>query len=222
MARQSLKVMLVEDHEVVREGLQMVLERTGDIAVVAVATTARNAVATAARARPNVIVMDVRLLEGNGIQATREIRSRLPRTGILMLASFQHDEALFASIMAGAAGHLLKRVRSQELIQAIRAVAAGQSLLDPAVTERVLEYVRGGSKGGRPQKLAHLTPREKQILSLVAVGKTNAQIGIDVHLPEETVKNHVSTILEKLEVARRTEATAHLVRHSAVGLAEGR
>jgi two-component system, NarL family, response regulator DevR len=215
MSKQPLKVMLVEDHEVVREGVRMVLESTGDIAVVAEATTARDAVASAVKARPDVIVMDVRLLEGNGIEATREIRSLLPRSRILMLTSFQDDEALFASIMAGAAGYLLKRVRSQELIAAIRAVAAGQSLLDPAVTERVLDQVRRGPAVGRDEKLARLTAREEQILSLVAAGKTNGQIAKEVYLSEKTVKNHVSTILGKLEVARRTEATAYLVRHTA-------
>jgi two-component system response regulator DevR len=215
MNKQLLKVMLVEDHEVVREGLRMVLESSGDIVVVAEATTAREAIANAVRARPDVIVMDVRLLEGsNGIEATREIRSQLARARILMLTSFQDDEALFASIMAGAAGYLLKRVRSQELIQAIRAVASGQSLLDPAVTERVLDQIRRGPAVGVDEKLARLTPREEQILSLVAAGKTNGQIASEIFLSEKTVKNHVSTILGKLEVARRTEATAYLVRHS--------
>jgi len=214
MSRQPLKVMLVEDHEVVREGLRMVLESTGDITVVAEASTASEAVANAAKARPDVIVMDVRLLEGNGIEATREIRSLVPRSRVLMLTSFQDDEALFASIMAGAVGYLLKRVRSQELISAIRAVAGGQSLLDPAVTERVLEQVRRGPALGRDEKLARLTAREEQILSLVAAGKTNGQIAREIYLSEKTVKNHVSTILAKLEVARRTEATAYLVRHT--------
>jgi DNA-binding NarL/FixJ family response regulator len=206
--------MLVEDHEVVREGLRMVLESTGDITVVAEASTASEAVANAAKARPDVIVMDVRLLEGNGIEAAREIRSLVPRSRILMLTSFQDDEALFASIMAGAVGYLLKRVRSQELISAIRAVAGGQSLLDPAVTERVLEQVRRGPAVDRDEKLARLTAREEQILSLVAAGKTNGQIAREIYLSEKTVKNHVSTILAKLEVARRTEATAYLVRHT--------
>jgi DNA-binding NarL/FixJ family response regulator len=206
--------MLVEDHEVVREGLRMVLESTGDITVVAEASTASEAVANAAKARPDVIVMDVRLLEGNGIEATREIRSLVPRSRVLMLTSFQDDEALFASIMAGAVGYLLKRVRSQELISAIRAVAGGQSLLDPAVTERVLEQVRRGPALGRDEKLARLTAREEQILALVAAGKTNGQIAREIYLSEKTVKNHVSTILAKLEVARRTEATAYLVRHT--------
>jgi DNA-binding NarL/FixJ family response regulator len=214
MGRQSLKVMLVEDHEVVREGLRMVLESTGDITIVAEATTATQAITNAAKTHPDVVVMDVRLLEGNGIEATREIRNQAPRSRILMLTSFQDDEALFASIMAGAVGYLLKRVRSQELIGAIRAVAAGQSLLDPAVTERVLDQVRRGPAVGRDEKLARLTMREEQILSLVAAGKTNGQIAKEIYLSEKTVKNHVSTILGKLEVARRTEATAYLVRHT--------
>src|SRR2546426_1949121 len=156
MNRQLLKVMLVEDHEVVREGLRMVLESAGDIAVVAEATTARDAITNAVRVRPDVIVMDVRLLEGNGIEATREIRSQVPRARILMLTSFQDDEALFASIMAGAGGYLFKRVRSNELIRAIHAVAGGPSLLDPALTQRVLGP---GRRGAGPWARRETPPR---------------------------------------------------------------
>ena len=206
--------MLVEDHEVVREGLRLLLENAGDIAVVAEATSAAEAISNATRSHPDVIVMDVRLANGDGIQATREIRSQLPRSRILMLTSFEDDEALFASIMAGAVGYLLKRVKSSELVQAIRAVAAGKSLLDPSVTERVLNQVRNTPAAGQDRKLARLTAREEQILALIAAGKTNGQIAKEVFLSEKTVKNHVSTILAKLEVAGRTEATAYLVRHT--------
>jgi two-component system, NarL family, response regulator DevR len=206
--------MLVEDHEVVREGLRLVLESAGDIVVVAEATGVAEAISTALDTRPDVIVMDVRLANGDGIEATREIRSKIPHSRILMLTSFEDDEALFASIMAGAVGYMLKRVKSREFVAAIRAVAAGQSLLDPAVTERVLNQVRHNPALGRDEKLSRLTAREEQILSLVAAGKTNGQIAKDVYLSEKTVKNHVSTILGKLEVARRAAATAYLVRHS--------
>jgi two-component system, NarL family, response regulator DevR len=212
--KEVLSVMLVEDHEVVREGLRLVLESAGDITVVAEATSAAEAIAGAIETRPDVIVMDVRLANGNGIEATREIRSKMPQSRILMLTSFEDDEALFASIMAGAVGYMLKRVKSREFVAAIRAVAAGQSLLDPAVTERVLNQVRHSPAAGRDERLARLTAREEEILSLVAAGKTNGQIAKEVYLSEKTVKNHVSTILGKLEVARRTGATAYLMRHS--------
>lgn len=206
--------MLVDDHAIVREGLRAVLEKTSDIAVVAEATNAGDAIAGAIEGKPDVVVMDVRLVDGNGIEATREILSRASGCRVLMLTSFQDDEALFASIMAGASGYLLKRVTSRELVNAIRAIATGQSLLDPAVTERVLDQVRRSPAFGRDEKLARLTPREEEVLSLVAAGKTNRQIADAVYLSEKTVKNHVSTILGKLEVARRAEATAYLVRHS--------
>jgi DNA-binding NarL/FixJ family response regulator len=206
--------MLVDDHAVVREGLRAVLEKTGDIAVVAEATNADDAIAGAVETKPDVVIMDVRLVDGNGIEATREVLSRTQHSRVLMLTSFQDDEALFASIMAGASGYLLKRVTSRELINAIRSIASGNSLLDPAVTERVLEQVRRSPAFGRDEKLARLTPREEEVLSLLAAGKTNKQIAEAVYLSEKTVKNHVSTILGKLEVARRAEATAYAVRHS--------
>jgi DNA-binding NarL/FixJ family response regulator len=217
--KEPLKIMLVEDHEVVREGLRLVLESTGEMSVVAEATSGAEAIANAVRTHPDVIVMDVRLVDGNGIEATREIRRQLPRSRVLMLTSFEDDEALFASIMAGAVGYLLKRARSGELVRAIRTVAVGESYLGPAVTERVLNQVRNNPTPGRDEKLARLTGREEQILILVAAGKTNGQIAKEVFLSEKTVKNHVSTILGKLEVARRTEATAYLIRHSRPGTA---
>jgi DNA-binding NarL/FixJ family response regulator len=214
VAEKRISVMLVDDHEVVREGLRLVLEGPGDMVIVAEAANVQDAVANARRTRPDVIVMDVRLTDGNGIEATREIRSQVPAARVLMLTAFHGNDALFASIMAGAAGYLLKGVTSRELVRAIRAVAAGQQLLDPSVTGRVLDQIRASPSVGRDERLARLTPREEQILALVAAGKTNGQIAKQVFLSERTVKNHVSTILGKLEVARRTEATAYLVRHS--------
>jgi DNA-binding NarL/FixJ family response regulator len=214
MTNQKTRVMLVDDHAIVRQGIRMVLEAVGDIQVVAEAGSMRTAVDGAIRTHPDVILMDVRLFEGNGIEATREIRARIPNAKVIIVTSFDDDEALFASIMAGASGYLLKRVDSAQLVRAIREVAAGNSLLDPAVTDRVLQRLRRDPNAAKDDKLARLTPREDGILRLVAEGKTNSQIAQVVHLSELTVKNHVSTILGKLEVARRTEAAAYLVRRT--------
>jgi len=215
-AARKTRVMLVDDHAIVRQGIRMVLESAGDLQVVAEAGTMREAVDAAIRTHPDVILMDVRLVEGNGIEATRDIRARTPQARVVMVTSFDDDEALFASIMAGASGYLLKRVDSVQLIRAIREVAAGNSLLDPAVTDRVLQRLRRDPNAAKDDKLARLTAREDGILRLLAEGKTNSQIANAVHLSELTVKNHVSTILGKLEVARRTEAAAYLVRRTSL------
>jgi two-component system response regulator DevR len=209
-----LRVLLVDDHEVVRNGISALLKATDDIVVVGEAGSVREAIDEAERARPDVVVMDVRLADGSGIEATREIRARRPNTQVLMLTSFADDEALFASIMAGASGYVLKQVRSGELIRAIRAIGQGESLLDPAVTKSVLDRLRKGKHLMKDEKLARLSPQEERILSLVAAGKTNKEIGEDLHLAEKTVKNYVSSILSKLEVARRAEAAAYLARHT--------
>jgi two-component system, NarL family, response regulator DevR len=205
--------MLVDDHEVVRSGLKTLLEAAGDVRVVAEAGSVRDAIAQAERTKPDVIVMDVRLADGSGIEATREIRAQRPETKVLMLTSFADDEALFASIMAGAAGYVLKQIRGGELVRAIREVGAGKSLLDPEVTKSVLERLRKG-KTMRDEKLARLSAQEERILTLVSRGMTNGQIGQELKLAEKTVKNYVSTILSKLEVARRAEAAAYLARHT--------
>jgi DNA-binding NarL/FixJ family response regulator len=206
--------MLVDDHEIVRNGIRAMLQATDDVIVTAEASTVREAVDEADRARPDVVVMDVRLIDGSGIEATREIRARHPSIRVLMLTSFADDEALFSSIMAGAAGYVLKQVKSNELLRAIRAVGAGDSLLDPAVTSSVLDRLRKGKHLLRDEKLARLSPQEERILTLVADGKTNKEIGEALHLAEKTVKNYVSSILSKLEVARRAEAAAYLARHT--------
>jgi DNA-binding NarL/FixJ family response regulator len=217
MVEMRLRVMLVDDHEIVRQGIRSLLETAADLAVVAEAGTAREAIQQAILTRPDVIVMDVRLADGSGIDATREIRARLPETRVLMLTSFADDEALFASIMAGASGYVLKQVRSGELIRSIRTVGAGESLLDAAVTDRVLDRLRRGKHLLKDERLARLSGQEERILQLVANGLTNRQIGDELHLAEKTVKNYVSSILSKLEVARRAEAAAYLVRHTAEG-----
>ena len=209
-----LRVMLVDDHEVVRNGVASLLKATEDIVVCAEAGSVRDAIEEADRTRPDVVVMDVRLADGSGIEATREIRARRPQTAVLMLTSFADDEALFASIMAGAAGYVLKQIRAGELVRAIRQVGEGKSLLDPEVTRAVLDRLRKGKHLLRDEKLARLSPQEERILSLIADGRTNREVGEELHLAEKTVKNYVSSILSKLEVARRAEAAAYLARHT--------
>ena len=209
-----IRVLLVDDHEVVRSGIASLLKATDDIAVAGEAGSVREAIDEAERARPDVVVMDVRLADGSGIEATREIKSRRPQTQILMLTSFADDEALFASIMAGASGYVLKQVKGGDLVRAIRAVGQGESLLDPAVTKSVLDRLRRGKHLMKDEKLARLSPQEERILTLVADGKTNREIGEELHLAEKTVKNYVSSVLSKLEVARRAEAAAYLARHT--------
>ena len=209
-----LRVMLVDDHEIVRDGIKAMLDTQDDIVVTAQAGSVQEAIDEAARTRPDVVVMDVRLADGSGIEATRQIRADHPETKVLMLTSFADDEALFSSIMAGASGYVLKQVKSGELLRAIRAVGAGDSLLDPGVTTAVLDRLRKGKHLLKDEKLARLSPQEERILTLVADGRTNREIGEELHLAEKTVKNYVSSILSKLEVARRAEAAAYLARHT--------
>jgi two-component system, NarL family, response regulator DevR len=209
-----LRVMLVDDHEIVRDGIRAMLDPEDDIVVTTQAGSVREAIDEADRTKPDVIVMDVRLSDGSGIEATREIRAKHPTTRVLMLTSFADDEALFASIMAGASGYVLKQVKSGDLLRAIRAVGAGDSLLDPSVTSAVLDRLRKGKHLLRDERLARLSPQEERILQLVANGLTNREIGEELHLAEKTVKNYVSSILSKLEVARRAEAAAYLARHT--------
>jgi two-component system, NarL family, response regulator DevR len=209
-----LRVMLVDDHEIVRDGIKSMLDTQDDVVVTAQAGTVQEAIDEAQRTRPDVVVMDVRLADGSGIEATREIRASHPETRVLMLTSFADDEALFSSIMAGASGYVLKQVRSDDLLRAIRAVGAGDSLLDPSVTSAVLDRLRKGKHLLKDEKLARLSPQEERILTQIADGRTNREIGDDLHLAEKTVKNYVSAILSKLEVARRAEAAAYLARHT--------
>jgi two-component system, NarL family, response regulator DevR len=210
----KLRVMLVDDHEVVRDGVRALLSAADDLTVVSEASSVADAIRYAAAIRPDVVVMDVRLADGSGIEATREIRAQRPDTQVLMLTSFADDEALFASIMAGAAGYVLKQIRGAELVNAIRMVGRGQSLLDPAITATVLDRLRRGKHLLRDERLARLSGQEERILTLVAEGWTNKMIGEELHLAEKTVKNYVSSILSKLDVARRAEAAAYLARHS--------
>jgi len=212
MTDRPLRVLIVDDHEVVREGLRSLLNRHEGISVVGEAGTVATAVEEAVRLRPDVVIMDVRLPDGSGVEACREIRQEIPDAKVIMLTSYADDEAVFASILAGAAGYLLKQTRGQALAEAIEAVARGGSLLDPAVTQKVLERVR--SLGGRrpDDSLASLSDQEQKILLLIAEGKTNKEIAEEIFLSDKTVKNYVSSILSKLNLRRRAEAAAFITR----------
>ncbi|MDX6296719.1 MAG: two-component system, NarL family, response regulator DevR [Nocardioidaceae bacterium] len=199
-----IRVYLLDDHEVVRRGLRDLIETERDIVVVGESGSAREAVARIPALHPDVAVLDGRLPDGSGIDVCRDIRSVDPSIQALILTSYDDDDALFAAIMAGAAGYVLKQIRGDDLITAIRQVAAGRSLLDPAVTRRVLERVRRGSE--EPDELRSLTDQERKILSHIAEGMTNRQIAEAMFLAEKTVKNYVSSILAKLGLERRTQA----------------
>ena len=198
------RVFLLDDHEIVRRGLRELLEAEDDLVVVGEAGTAAEALTGIPATAPDVAVLDVRLPDGDGVEVCREIRSADPEVNCLMLTSYADDEALFSAILAGAAGYVLKQVRGTDLVDAIRRVAAGQSLLDPAVTARVLERLRSGPE--QDPRLAGLTDQERKILDHIAEGKTNRQIGAEMFLAEKTVKNYVSSLLAKLGMQRRTQA----------------
>ena len=212
MTAPKTRVLICDDHEVVREGLRTLLSRQQDIAVIGEAGTMQDAIETAAKAKPDVVIMDVRLPDGSGVEACRAIREARPETHVIMLTSYADDEALFASIVAGASGYLLKQTRGQAVVDAINAVAQGRSLLDPDVTGKVLDRVRRGREQEDPQ-LASLTDQERKVLEQLAEGKTNREIGATLFLSEKTVKNYVSRILDKLGLARRAEAAAFVAKH---------
>jgi two-component system, NarL family, response regulator DevR len=210
----ALRVMLVDDHEVIRDGIKALLTEAEGILVVGEAGTVREAVLCAEAVRPDVIVMDVRLTDGSGIDATRQIRANHPETHVLILTSYADDDAMLASIMAGASGYVLKQVRGGDLVRAVRTVGTGQNLLDVAVTRGVLDRIRKGSHLQGDNRLALLSGQEERVLTEVSEGKTNRQIAESLELAEKTVKNYVSSILGKLEVSRRAEAATYLVRHT--------
>jgi two-component system, NarL family, response regulator DevR len=203
------RVLICDDHEVVREGLRTLLSRRQDLTVVGEAGTMQQAIDTAAKAKPDVVIMDVRLPDGSGVEACRAIREARPETHVIMLTSYADDEALFASIVAGASGYLLKQTRGQAVVDAIQAVAQGRSLLDPDVTGKVLERVRKGREQEDPA-IASLTDQERKVLEQLAEGKTNREIGTALFLSEKTVKNYVSRILDKLGLSRRAQAAAYM------------
>ena len=206
----TIRVFLLDDHEIVRTGLRSLLESTDDIEVVGEAGTVAEALGRLAALRPDVAILDVRLPDGSGVEVCRDIRAQLPSTACIMLTSYADDEALFASIMAGSSGYVLKQVGGNSLIDDVRKVAAGESLLDPALTDRVLRRLREGPE--EEPLLATLTHQERRILDLIARGMTNRQIGNELHLAEKTVKNYVSNLLAKLGMSRRTEAAVFAAR----------
>ena len=206
-----ITVFLLDDHEIVRRGLRDLLEAEGDIEVVGEASTEAEAVRRVPALDPDVAVLDVRLQDGDGVSACREIRSSHPRTACLILTSFSDDEALFEAIMAGAAGYVLKQIRTTDLVDAVRRVASGQNLLDPAVTARVLERLRRGPE--QDERIARLSPQEREVLALLAEGLTNRQIAERLYLAEKTIKNYVTSVLAKMGMARRTEAAVYAARH---------
>jgi two-component system, NarL family, response regulator DevR len=209
---QPLTLLVVDDHEVVRQGLVALLGRRPEFQVVAEAGTVAEAIDAARRFQPNLVIMDVRLPDGSGIEACREIRAELPETRVVMLTSYPDEDAVLSAIVAGASGYLLKQVRARDLVAALESVARGESLLDPAVTGRVLDRVRRIATSSEPDELAQLTPQEQKILLLVAEGKTNKEIASEVFLSDKTVKNYVSSILGKLNLERRAQAAAYMAR----------
>jgi two-component system response regulator DevR len=210
-ADEPIRVFLLDDHEVVRRGLKDLLEADGDIVVVGESGLAQEAARRIPALRPHVAVLDGRLPDGSGIDVCREVRSAHPEIAALILTSYDDDEALFSAIMAGAAGYVLKQIRGNDLVDAVRRVAAGQSLLDPAVTARVLDRLRAGPE--EDKALAPLTDQERRILELIGEGLTNRQIAERMFLAEKTVKNYVSSLLGKLGMERRTQAAVFAVKH---------
>jgi two-component system, NarL family, response regulator DevR len=216
-AARPLRVLVVDDHEVVREGLVALLDRRPTLQVVGEAATAAEAISQSARLQPDLVIMDVRLPDGSGVEACREIRSERPETRVVMLTSYPDEEAVLSAIVAGASGYLLKQIRARDLVAALETVGEGGSLLDPAVTERVLERVRRVAAADVPDEVAALTAQERKILALVAEGKTNREIAAEVFLSDKTVKNYVSSILSKLNLERRAQAAAFVAKHRLPG-----
>ena len=212
MTERVLRVLIVDDHEVVREGLRSLLNRRPGISVVGEAGNVAAAVSETQRLQPDVVIMDVRLPDGSGVEACREIRQESPEVKVIMLTSYADEEAVFASILAGAAGYLLKQTRAQALADAIEAVADGGSLLDPAVTQKVLQRVRNMGSRRSDDAISSLSEQEQKILMLIADGKTNKEIAEEIYLSDKTVKNYVSSILSKLNLRRRAEAAAYIAR----------
>lgn len=209
----QLRLLVVDDHEVVRQGLVALLDRRDRFQVVAEAGTVEEALEATRRFHPDLVVMDVRLPDGSGIEACREIRAEFPTTRVVMLTSYPDEEAVLSAIIAGASGYLLKQIRARDLVSALESVGRGESLLDPAVTEKVLDRVRRIASGTYQDELAQLTAQEQKILMLVAEGKTNKEIASEVFLSDKTVKNYVSSILSKLNLERRAQAAAFVARH---------
>jgi len=208
-----LRVTLVDDHEVVRKGLRSLLDAQEGIKVVGEASSVEEGVRRVGYDSPDVVVMDVRLPDGSGVEACREIKSQWPETRVLMLTSFADEEALFASVLAGASGYVLKQIKGADLVESIRKVGRGESLLDPGMVERVFRKIRG--EEADDPLLSRLSGQERKILDLIAEGLTNREIAERMFLAEKTVKNYVSNLLAKLGMSRRAEAAAYAARAAA-------
>ncbi len=212
-----IRVLLVDDHEIVRLGLRTLLSLRQGLEVVGEAGSVAEAIAEAGRLAPDVVLLDVRLPDGSGVEACREILARTPATRVLFLTSYADQEAVVATIFAGAAGYVLKEIASESLLRAIRAVAAGQSILDPAVTQPVLARMQALAQQGPQSNEQGLSPQESRVLALVAEGKTNKEIAAALDLSEKTVKNYLGHIFQKLKVTRRSQAAAIYSRHGPTG-----
>ena len=208
-----LRLLVVDDHEVVRQGLAALLDRRESFQVVAEAGTVADAIEQARRHRPDIVIMDVRLPDGSGIEACRAIRAEFPATRVVMLTSYPDEEAVLSAIVAGASGYLLKQIRARDLVAALETVGRGESLLDPAVTEKVLDRIRRIATGSsQNDEMSQLTSQERRILLLVAEGMTNKEIASEIFLSDKTVKNYVSSILAKLNLERRAQAAAFVAK----------
>ena len=212
--RKHLRIIIVDDHEVVRLGLRALLDRHPDFSVVDEAGTAKEAVLKVLQHRPEIVVMDIRLPGGNGIEACREIVAQSPETKVIMLTSFAEDDMLFESIAAGAAGYVLKQIGGDDLVRAIEAVGRGEALLDPILTQRVFARVREAQRKDEQSAFSQLTDQEMRVVRLVSEGKTNREIAQALFLGEGTVRNYVSSILSKLQLTNRAEAAAYAVQHN--------
>jgi two-component system response regulator DevR len=209
----SLRILLVDDHEVVRLGVRALIERQPGMEVVGEATTVREAVSQVEQLAPDVVVLDIRLPGGNGLEACRQIKDLRPETRIIVLTSYPDDEVLFDAIACGADGYVLKQIGSDDLIRALEQVGRGESLLDPSVTDRVFAKMREMREHERAHAFADLSAQEMQILGRVAEGETNREIGAALQLSEKTVRNYVSIILSKLGLSSRAQAAAYAARH---------
>jgi two-component system, NarL family, response regulator DevR len=216
-SRKPVSLLIVDDHEVVRVGLQTVLSRECSITVVGEASNAADAVAESSRLHPDVVLMDVRMPNGSGLEACRAIRDSCPGTRVLFLSSYEDEEAVLAAVMGGASGYLLKQVNAEGLVRAIHAVAQGQSILDPAITQPLLTRLQSKKEAlPEPQRTA-LSTQQQRVLALVAEGKTNKEIGSSLELSDKTVKNYIRFIFQKMKVTRRAQAAAFFVRDSPLG-----
>jgi two-component system, NarL family, response regulator DevR len=209
-----IRLLIVDDHQVVRVGLMTLLAHYPDVEVVGEAGTVRLAIEETLRLRPDVVLMDVRLSDGNGFDACRLIREQAPEVRVLFLTSFPDEQIVMESIDAGADGYLLKEINEEGLVRAIRDVAAGQSILDPAITRRVLERAKTPGAPSSRERWAALSPQERRVIALVSQGKTNKEIGLQLELSDKTVKNYLSNVLEKLGLSRRSQAAAFFVQHA--------